>query len=63
MDKDRVAGAAKQAKGSVKETFGKATGDTKTEAEGATEKAAGKVQSTVGGAKDSVRDAFDSRKN
>ena len=58
MDKDRIAGAAKQAKGAVKETFGKVTGDTKTEAEGATEKAAGKVQSTVGGAKDSVRDAF-----
>ena len=58
MDKDRIAGAAKQAKGAVKETFGKVTGDTKTEAEGATEKAAGKVQSTVDGVKDSVRDAF-----
>ena len=58
MDKDRIEGAAKQAKGSVKETFGKVTGDTKTEAEGAAEKTAGKIQNTIGGAKDSVRDAF-----
>jgi uncharacterized protein YjbJ (UPF0337 family) len=58
MDKDRIEGAAKQLKGSVKETFGKVTGATKTEAEGAAEKTAGKVQNTIGGAKDSVRDAF-----
>jgi uncharacterized protein YjbJ (UPF0337 family) len=30
MDKDRVAGAARQAKGSVKEAIGKITGDGKT---------------------------------
>ena len=58
MDKDRIEGAAKQIKGSVKETFGKVTGDTKTEAEGAAEKTAGKIQNTIGGAKDSVRDAL-----
>ena len=56
MDSDRIAGAAKQVKGSVKETLGKATGDTKTQAEGAAEKAAGKVQSGAGKAKDAVRD-------
>jgi uncharacterized protein YjbJ (UPF0337 family) len=44
MDKDRIAGSAKQAKGSVKEAIGKVTGDTKTQAEGAAEKAAGKVR-------------------
>jgi len=38
MDKDRIAGSAKQAKGSVKEAIGKVTGDTKTQAEGAAEK-------------------------
>jgi len=59
MDKDRVEGAMHQAKGSVKETVGKVTGDKKTQAEGAAEKAAGKVQNTVGGAKDAVRDAAD----
>jgi uncharacterized protein YjbJ (UPF0337 family) len=57
MDKDRVTGAAKQAKGSVKETVGKMTGDSKTRAEGAAEKTAGKVQNAVGGVKDSVREA------
>jgi len=59
MDKDRIAGAAHQAKGAVKETVGKVTGDKKTQAEGAAEKAAGKVQNAVGGAKDTVRDAAD----
>lgn len=59
MDKDRIAGAAHQAKGAVKEAAGKVVGDKKTEAEGATEKAAGKVQNSVGGAKDAVRDAAD----
>ncbi|ALG72256.1 CsbD-like protein [Azospirillum thiophilum] len=58
MDKDRIEGAARSIKGSVKETVGKMTGDTKTEAEGSTEKAAGKVQNTVGGAKDAARDAL-----
>ncbi len=59
MDKDRIAGAAKQAKGSVKEAIGKITGNAKLQAEGAAEKAAGKVQNTAGGAKDAVRDAAD----
>jgi uncharacterized protein YjbJ (UPF0337 family) len=57
MDKDRVEGAAHQAKGAVKEAAGKVTGDKKTQAEGAGERAAGKVQNAVGGAKDAVRDA------
>jgi uncharacterized protein YjbJ (UPF0337 family) len=55
MDKDRVAGSAKQAKGTIKEKVGKVTGDTKTEAEGKADKAAGKVQSTVGGIKDTLK--------
>lgn len=55
MDKDRIEGAAHQAKGAVKETIGKVTGDTKTQAEGKVEKAAGKVQNAVGGAKDAIR--------
>ena len=52
MDKDRVEGAAHQAKGAVKEGVGKMMGDKKTEAEGKVEKAAGKVQNTAGGVKD-----------
>ena len=57
MDKDRIEGAATQAKGAVKEAVGKVTGDAKLKAEGASDKAAGKVQNAVGGVKDAVRDA------
>ncbi|HSC19142.1 MAG TPA: CsbD family protein [Rhizomicrobium sp.] len=59
MDKDRIEGSANQARGSVKEGIGKATGDSKLQSEGAADKAAGKVQNAVGGIKDSVRDALD----
>ena len=55
MDKDRIEGAAEQAKGKVKEVAGKVTGDTKTEAEGKMDQLKGKVQNTVGGIKDAVR--------
>ena len=55
MDKDRVGGAAKQAKGSIKEAVGKATGDGKTQAEGTVEKTAGKVQSAAGKTKDALK--------
>jgi uncharacterized protein YjbJ (UPF0337 family) len=58
MDKDRVEGAAHQAKGAVKEAVGKVTGDSKIEAEGSAEKAAGKVQNAVGGLKDSARESL-----
>ena len=57
MDKDRIAGAAKQAKGAVKEAVGKAVGDNKLVAEGKSDKVEGKVQNAVGGLKDAVRDA------
>jgi uncharacterized protein YjbJ (UPF0337 family) len=55
MDKDRIAGAAKQAKGAVKDAAGKAVGDSKMQAEGKADKAAGKVQNAAGSAKDAVR--------
>jgi uncharacterized protein YjbJ (UPF0337 family) len=54
MDSDRIAGAAKQVKGSIKEAIGKLTGDAKTQAEGTAEKVEGRVQNTAGGAKDAV---------
>lgn len=57
MDKDRIDGAAEQAKGSVKEAIGKVTGNKTTQAEGAAEKTAGKVEGEAGKAKDAVRDA------
>jgi uncharacterized protein YjbJ (UPF0337 family) len=58
MDKDRVAGAAKQIKGEVKQVVGKAIGDTKLESEGKADKIEGKVQNAVGGLKDTVKDAL-----
>jgi uncharacterized protein YjbJ (UPF0337 family) len=61
MDKDRVAGAARQAKGSVKEAIGKITGDGKTQAEGSAEKTAGRAQNAVSGVKDTVRDIIKPR--
>ncbi len=57
MDEDRLKGIGKQVTGSIKEAIGKVTGDTKAQAEGAVEKTAGKAQNTIGGAKDTVRDA------
>ena len=58
MDKNRVAGAAKAAKGNVKEVIGKATGDAKLQADGKADKAEGKFQNAVGGVKDAMRDAL-----
>jgi uncharacterized protein YjbJ (UPF0337 family) len=55
MDKDRIKGTAKQAKGAVEETAGKATGDAKLKAQGKADRAAGKVQNAVGGMKDTLR--------
>jgi len=59
MDKDRIEGAGKQAKGAIKEAVGHVTGDTKTEAEGKLDKAEGKTQSTVGGIRDKAREVLD----
>jgi uncharacterized protein YjbJ (UPF0337 family) len=42
MDKDRIAGSAKEIKGSVEETIGKATGDAKLQADGKADKLEGR---------------------
>jgi len=55
MDKDRIAGSAKEAKGAIKETAGKALGDAKLTAEGKSDKAEGKVQNAIGGFKDALK--------
>ena len=54
VDKDRIAGSAKQLKGTLKEVAGKVMGDAKLEAEGKADKAKGKVQNAVGGLKDTL---------
>jgi uncharacterized protein YjbJ (UPF0337 family) len=55
MNKDRIVGAVKEIKGSIKETVGKTTGDTKLEADGRTDKVEGKVQNAIGGLKDTLK--------
>jgi uncharacterized protein YjbJ (UPF0337 family) len=62
MDKERIKGAAQQAKGEMKDVAGKALGDSKMQAEGKADKAEGKIRNTVGGMKDSVRDAVNDDK-
>lgn len=57
MNKDQVKGRAEQAKGSIKETAGKAVGNKELEAEGKVDKAAGKTQATYGDVKKDVKDA------
>ncbi len=54
VNRDQVAGIAKQMKGSVKQAAGKATGNRRTQAEGA----ADKVQKAYGDVKAKVKKAF-----
>lgn len=61
MDNDRIKGAAKEVKGSIKETAGKLTGNRETELEGTAEKTVGKVQRNVGEAKDQARDLLNKK--
>lgn len=55
MDKDRVEGSAKQAKGSVEEAVGELVGDEKLKAEGKADKLEGKLQNAAGSVKDALR--------
>ena len=55
IDKDRVIGSAKEIKGTVKQTVGKAVGDSKLESEGNADKIEGKVQNAIGGLKDTLK--------
>jgi uncharacterized protein YjbJ (UPF0337 family) len=55
MNKDRIVGAAKQAKGAIKVAAGKALGDAKLTAEGKGDKVEGKIQNVIGGLKDSLK--------
>ena len=58
MHKDEIKGAAKDAAGSAKEGIGKATGNDKMAAKGASERVAGKVQKGAGSLKDAARQAL-----
>lgn len=54
MNKDRVKGAAREARGAVKETTGKLTGNETLEAKGAAQKIAGKAQNAAGQVEDKI---------
>src|SRR5512141_3112650 len=57
MDKDRIAGSAKDFAGKVEGAVGDIAGDAKTQAAGRAREAAGTVQNLYGQAKDAARDA------
>jgi len=63
MDKDRMAGSAKDFAGKVEGAVGDIAGDTKTQASGRASEAAGTVQNLYGQAKDAARDAGETAVN
>ena len=61
MDRNRIDGTATKIKGSVKEAFGDATGNTRLQAEGAAGRAAGDAQAGFGRFLDAIRRLFTGR--
>ena len=61
MDREHVKGAVDKAKGAIKDTAGKMTGDTKMQAEGKAEKAKGAARKVAGDVKDAARHATDDK--
>jgi uncharacterized protein YjbJ (UPF0337 family) len=59
MDKDRIAGSAKDVAGKVEGAVGDIAGNTHAQAAGRAREAAGTVQNLYGQAKDAARDAGD----
>jgi uncharacterized protein YjbJ (UPF0337 family) len=57
MDREHIKGVADYAKGAIKETIGKITGDKQMQAEGKLDKVKGAVHNAVGDTKDALRDA------
>jgi uncharacterized protein YjbJ (UPF0337 family) len=63
MDKDRIAGTAKDFAGKTEATVGEMTGDLGTQSSGRLREAAGTAQNLYGQAKDAARDATDAATN
>jgi uncharacterized protein YjbJ (UPF0337 family) len=55
MDREHVRGAADKAKGAIKETAGKVSGDKELESEGKMDKAKGDIHNAAGNIKDAAR--------
>lgn len=56
MDREHVKGAADTAKGAIKETAGKLSGDKEMQSEGQLDKAKGEAHKAAGNVKDAARD-------
>jgi uncharacterized protein YjbJ (UPF0337 family) len=59
MDREHAKGAGDKAKGVIKDTAGKVTGDDKLRAEGKMDKAKGDLHKAAGDVKDAFRKATD----
>ena len=57
MDENRMSGTAKNLGGKLEESFGRATGDTRTKVQGQVRQAEGSIQDLYGQAVDSAEDA------
>jgi uncharacterized protein YjbJ (UPF0337 family) len=57
MDKEHVKGTADKAKGAIKDTAGKVTGDKELQSEGKMDKAKGDLHKAAGDVKDAVKNA------
>ena len=57
MDREHIKGAADKAKGAIKDTAGKLTGDKKLQSEGKLDKVKGSARNLAGDVKDAARDA------
>jgi len=57
MDREHIRGAADKAKGAIKDTAGKITGDKKLQTEGKIDKAKGSAHNLAGDVKNAVRKA------
>jgi uncharacterized protein YjbJ (UPF0337 family) len=63
VDKDRIAGSAKEVKGAIKQAAGKLVGDVKLDSQGSAEKTEGKIQNAVGGLKDTLKETPKAKKS
>jgi uncharacterized protein YjbJ (UPF0337 family) len=63
MDREHIKGAADKARGAIKDTAGKLTGDKKMQSEGKFDKAKGSAHNVAGDVKDAVRDVSKSAKD
>jgi uncharacterized protein YjbJ (UPF0337 family) len=63
MDREHVKGAADKAKGAIKDTAGKITGDKKLQTEGKFDKAKGAAHNVAGDVKDAAQNAAKSARD